>query len=64
MHAVRGGTIVGEHEILFAGRDEVISLKHEAHSKSVFAVGSVNAAIFLAGKSAGLYDMSDMLAQM
>ena len=62
MHAVRGGTIVGEHEILFAGRDEVISLKHEAHSKSVFAAGSVNAAVFLSGKSSGLYDMSDMLS--
>ncbi|MBR1751376.1 MAG: 4-hydroxy-tetrahydrodipicolinate reductase [Ruminococcus sp.] len=63
MHAVRGGTIVGEHEIIFAGRDEVISLKHEAHSKSVFAVGSVNAAVFLAGKSSGLYDMSAVLGQ-
>ena len=59
--SMRGGTIVGEHEIIFAGRDEVISLKHEAHSKSVFAVGSVNAAIFLAQKDAGIYDMSDML---
>lgn len=64
MHSVRGGTIVGEHEIIFAGRDEVISLKHEAHSKSVFAVGSVNAAVFLKGKTAGLYDMSDMLAEV
>ena len=64
MHSVRGGTIVGEHEIIFAGRDEVITLKHEAHSKQVFAVGSVNAAIFLAGKGAGLYAMSDMLSQM
>lgn len=62
MHSLRGGTIVGEHEIIFAGRDEVISLKHEAHSKSVFAVGAVNAAVFLSGKDAGLYDMSDMLA--
>lgn len=62
MHAIRGGTIVGEHEIIFAGRDEVISLKHEAHSKSVFAVGSVNAAIFLATQGAGLYDMGDMLS--
>ncbi len=61
MHAIRGGTIVGEHEIIFAGRDEVISLKHEAHSKSVFAVGSVNAAIFLKNKPAGLYAMSDLL---
>lgn len=64
MHSVRGGTIVGEHEIIFAGRDEVISLKHEAHSKSVFAVGSVNAAVFLKGRTAGLYDMSDMLAEV
>ena len=63
MHAVRGGTIVGEHEILFAGRDEVISLKHEAHSKSVFAAGSVNAAVFLAGRKAGMYDMGDMLSE-
>ena len=63
MHSIRGGTIVGEHEIIFAGRDEVITLKHEAHSKSVFAVGAVNAAVFLSGKSAGLYAMSDMLAE-
>ena len=61
MHSIRGGTIVGEHEIIFAGRDEVITLKHEAHSKGVFAVGSVNAAIFLAGRDAGIYDMNDML---
>lgn len=64
MHSVRGGTIVGEHEIIFAGRDEVISLKHEAHSKQVFAVGSVNAAVFLAGKPAGLYAMSDLLKEI
>lgn len=61
MHSIRGGTIVGEHEILFCGRDEVISLKHEAHSKQVFAVGAVNAAVFLAGKTAGLYDMNSLL---
>ncbi len=61
MHAVRGGTIVGEHEIIFAGRDEVITLKHEAHSKQVFAVGAVNAAVFLCGKSAGMYAMKDLL---
>lgn len=64
LHSVRGGTIVGEHEIIFAGRDEVISLKHEAHSKQVFAVGSVNAAIFLADKPAGLYAMSDLLSEV
>ncbi len=61
MHAIRGGTIVGEHEIIFAGRDEVISLKHEAHSKQVFAVGSVNAAVFMYGKPAGIYAMKDLL---
>ncbi len=61
MHAIRGGTIVGEHEIIFAGRDEVITLKHEAHSKEVFAVGAVNAAIFISDKPAGLYDMSKMI---
>lgn len=64
MHSIRGGTIVGEHEIIFAGRDEVISLKHEAHSKQVFAVGAVNAGVFLCKKPAGLYDMSDLLADM
>jgi len=63
MHSIRGGTIVGEHEIIFAGRDEVVSLKHEAHSKSVFGVGAVNAAVFLSGKPAGLYAMGDMLKE-
>lgn len=61
MHAIRGGTIVGEHEVIFAGRDEVISLKHEAHSKQVFAVGAVNAGLFLHDKPAGLYAMKDMI---
>lgn len=61
IHSVRGGTIVGEHEIIFAGRDEVITLAHSAASKEVFAVGAVNAAVFMAGKPAGLYDMSSML---
>ena len=64
MHAVRGGTIVGTHEIIFAGRDEVITLKHEAHSRQVFAVGSVNAACFLAGKTAGMYTMNDLIREM
>ena len=62
MHSVRGGTIVGEHEVLFAGPDECISLKHTASSKRVFAEGSVNAALFLIGKEPGLYDMTDLLA--
>lgn len=61
IHAVRGGTIVGEHEIIFAGRDEVITLSHSAASKEVFAVGAVNAAVFLSGKPAGLYSMADMI---
>lgn len=58
---MRGGTIVGEHDIIFAGRDEVITLSHAAASKEVFAVGAVNAAVYMAGKPAGLYDMGDML---
>ncbi len=61
IHSVRGGTIVGEHEIIFAGRDEVITLSHSAASKEVFAVGAVNAAVFLAGKSAGMYSMQDLI---
>jgi 4-hydroxy-tetrahydrodipicolinate reductase len=59
--AVRGGTIVGEHEVIFAGIDEVIEIKHTAYSKSVFAKGAVEAAKFLAKKPAGMYDMSDVI---
>ncbi|MCM1269552.1 MAG: 4-hydroxy-tetrahydrodipicolinate reductase [Ruminococcus flavefaciens] len=61
MHAIRGGTIVGEHDIIFAGHDEVITLSHSAASKTVFAEGSINAAIFLKNQSAGLYDMSALV---
>ncbi len=61
MHAIRGGTIVGEHDIIFAGHDEVITLSHSAGSKEVFANGSINAAIFLSECENGLYDMSDLL---
>ena len=61
MHAVRGGTIVGEHEVIFAGRDEIITLSHSARSKELFAVGAVNAAIFMNGKSNGLYSMKDLI---
>lgn len=61
IHAIRGGTIVGEHDIIFAGRDEVITLSHHAASKEVFAVGSVNAAVFLSKVPAGLYDMKDVI---
>ena len=60
--AVRGGSIVGEHEVIFAGTDEVITFKHTAYSKAVFAKGAVQAAKFLAGKPAGLYDMRDVIA--
>ena len=59
--AVRGGTIVGEHEVIFAGVDEVIEIKHTAYSKSVFAKGAIEAAKFLAGKPSGMYDMSDVI---
>ncbi|MDD2980212.1 MAG: 4-hydroxy-tetrahydrodipicolinate reductase [Hespellia sp.] len=61
LSAVRGGTIVGEHEVIFAGEDEVIEFKHTAYSKTVFGKGAVEAAKFLAGKPAGLYDMSDVI---
>ena len=60
--AVRGGTIVGDHDIIFAGTDEVIEISHRAYSKAVFAKGAVEAAKFLAGKPAGLYDMSDVIS--
>lgn len=59
--AVRGGTIVGEHEVIFAGPDEVIEFKHTAHSKAVFGKGAIEAAKFLAGKPAGMYDMKDVV---
>ncbi len=59
--AVRGGTIVGDHEVIFAGTDEVITFQHTAYSKAIFAKGAVQAAKFLAGKPAGFYDMSDVI---
>ena len=61
MHAIRGGTIVGEHDIIFAGHDEVITLSHSAASKSVFAEGSINAAIYIRDMKAGLYDVSSLV---
>ena len=61
LHAVRGGTIVGEHDVLFCGEDEEITLSHRAASKKVFAAGSIRAAKFVAGMPAGKYDMSDVL---
>jgi 4-hydroxy-tetrahydrodipicolinate reductase len=61
--SVRGGTIVGVHDVLFAGTDEVIELKHTAYSRDIFAKGAVAAAKFLAGKGPGLYDMSDVIGE-
>lgn len=63
--SVRGGTIVGEHEVIFAGNDEVVELRHTAYSRNVFANGAVSAAIFMAGvKTPGMYDMSDVLSEV
>ena len=59
--AVRGGTIVGEHEIIFAGTDEVLEFKHTAYSKAIFGKGAVQAAKFLKGKEAGMYGMEDVI---
>lgn len=59
--AVRGGTIVGDHDVIFAGSDEVITFSHRAYSRAVFGKGAIQAAKFLAGKDAGLYDMSDVI---
>lgn len=59
--AVRGGTIVGEHEVIFAGIDEVIEIKHTAYSKAVFAKGAIQAAKFLYNQKPGMYDMSQVI---
>lgn len=61
IHALRGGTIVGEHSIIFAGQDEIVELKHTALSKEIFAVGAVKAALFLTGKPTGLYHMEHLM---
>ena len=60
--AVRGGTIVGDHDVIFAGHDEVVTLSHRAYSRAIFGKGAIQAAKFLAGKAAGMYDMADVLA--
>ena len=62
IHSIRGGTIVGEHDVIFAGHDETVTISHSAQSKEVFAVGSVKAAKFLAEKPAGLYDMNSIMS--
>ena len=62
IHSVRGGTIVGEHEVIFAGTDEVIRISHSAYSRDVFATGAVRAALFAADAAPGMYSMKEMLA--
>lgn len=64
IHAVRGGTIVGEHEVLFCGDDEIITLSHSARSKKIFAIGAIQAALFIHKKEAGLYNMQDILSTL
>lgn len=61
IHSVRGGTIVGEHEVIFAGTNEVVSISHSAASREIFAAGALRAAAYLSGKSAGLYNMNDLI---
>ena len=61
IHAVRGGTITGEHQVIFAGLDEIITISHSARSKELFATGAISAAKFICGKPAGLYKMADMI---
>ena len=63
IHAIRGGTIVGEHSVIFAGTDEVLEFKHEAHSKKVFANGALQAAAFIAGQPARLYNMNHLMSK-
>jgi len=61
--AVRGGTIPGDHDVIFAGEDEVITFSHRAYSKAVFAKGAVSAAIYMKGKGPGMYDMQDVIGK-
>jgi 4-hydroxy-tetrahydrodipicolinate reductase len=63
IHAVRGGTIVGEHQVIFAGKDELVEITHAAYSKQVFAAGAIQAARFLTGKPVGYYTMKDMITE-
>lgn len=64
VHSLRGGTIVGEHEVRFLGSDEEITIRHQAFSKGVFATGALRAALYLAEKPAGRYDMQDLVREM
>lgn len=62
IHSVRGGSIVGEHEVIFAGQDEIVSLSHIASSKAIFANGAINAALFIKSQECGLYSMDDLIS--
>ena len=64
IHAVRGGSIIGEHEVIFAGKDEVITISHSAASRSLFAAGAIKAAEFIIGKEPNLYSMDDLLSEI
>ena len=63
IHSIRGGTIVGEHQVIFAGNDEIVTLSHSARSKAIFSQGAVNAAVFLSGNESGIYHMSDIVKE-
>lgn len=63
IHAVRGGSIVGEHTVIFAGNDEIIEIRHEALSRDIFASGALKAAVFMNGKKPGMYSMRDVISQ-
>ncbi len=63
IQAVRGGTIVGVHDVLFCGEDEVIEIKHTAYSRAIFGKGAIAAAVFLKGKTAGMFNMGDVISQ-
>ncbi len=61
IHAVRGGTIIGEHEVMFCGNDEIVTISHTALSRKIFADGAINAAIYMNGKKTGMYNMKNVL---
>ncbi len=61
IHSIRGGTIVGEHSVMFAGNDEIVTLSHSARSRAIFATGAVNAAVYLSEKENGMFNMSDLV---
>lgn len=61
IHSIRGGTIVGEHSVMFAGNDEIVTISHSARSRAIFATGAVNAAVYLSNKENGMFDMSDLV---